>query len=260
MKNKSMMVSSLNAKIEVNAAQGVGKYSIVAIPCGQFSALNKLSWPVNQMQLRGYGKSVAKKVEGAFELHNYLADVDSVISSVNTEKTVLFGYSHGGYFATMHAIANPNNLAALILVEPALYTPRNDLLDRARMATEGKALESVERMLRFVDPKVGLKASESHQVAKTVLENVNDKNALAQEFRVRAENPIADENLSRLNMPVLLIGGTESPVNSMVKRAFQAIPHASVFWVRGATHLSLQGEDYSQQISDVMDNFLKSLS
>ena len=98
MKNKSMMVSSLNAKIEVNAAQGVGKYSIVAIPCGQFAALNKLSWPVNQMQLRGYGKSVAKKVEGAFELHNYLADVDSVISSVNTEKTVLFGGLYSNFY------------------------------------------------------------------------------------------------------------------------------------------------------------------
>jgi pimeloyl-ACP methyl ester carboxylesterase len=253
---------SLDAKIEINTFKGSGDFHIVAAACGNFSALDKLGWPVSQMQLRGFGKSVVTKDQAAlFELHSYMADIDSVIDlhaspDNKSQKTVLFGYSHGGYFTTMHALGNPNNVSALILVEPALFTLREDLLDRAKMASEGKGIASIERMLRAVEPKIGLRVQAVNEVAKTIFDNVNDERALANEFRIRAENPITDENLSSLKMPVLLIGGTESHVRSTINRAFHSIPNASVSWVRGATHLDLQDDKYADHISSAVVQFL----
>lgn len=80
-----------------------------------------------------------------------------------------------------------------------------------------------------------------------------------EEFLVRAENPITDQELCKLRLPVLLIGGTESSVSHMVKRAFNAIPNASVIWITGASHLGLQGEKYASSIARSINCFLEQI-
>lgn len=245
--------------IEVNSVASNGNVDIVAVACGKFDAFAKLDWPVELMQPRGYGKSVISR-QGPFELADYMGDIDSVIKRSQRSKTVLFGYSHGGYFAAMHALGNQAAISALILVEPALYTARDDLLDRMKMAQSGKQEEAIRRMLRFVEPGIGFNSNAVNQTTKEIEANINDPRTLADEFRIRAENPVTDEDLALLKIPVLLIGGSGSQMGFMVKRAAQAIPFASVGWVRGATHLELQDDRYAAQIAAIIDSFLQNLT
>jgi pimeloyl-ACP methyl ester carboxylesterase len=252
-------IPSRNAQISASpiiATQAL-RMPVVAAACGNFSALNIVSNPVTQMQLRGFGNSTVSSTErSAFALHNYMADFDAVVQTRNADKVVLFAYSHTGYFATNYALGNPSSLRALILVEPALYTPKEELLKRIEASTRGEQSEAIEVMLRYVDPAVGMRAN-APDVARTIKANVNNDMVLIEEFRIRAENPISDEQLGNLQIPVLLIGGTESRVNFVVKRAAQAIPYASVYWVRGATHLSLQDAEFADEIASAINTFLK---
>lgn len=249
-------VRSRDASISVaQISPGTLNLNVMAVACGHFSALDAVGFPVAEMQLRGFGSStVTSNERSAFALHNYMADFDAVIASRGADQSVMFGYSHGGYFTTAYAIGNPT-VRALILVEPALYTPKEELLSRIETATRGDNMGSIEQMLRYVDPAVGMRAS-AGDVATMIRSNINNEMAIAEEFRVRAENPIEDSDLAALQMPVLLIGGTQSRVNFMVKRAAQTIPYASVFWVRGATHLSLQDKEFASAIGDAINCFL----
>lgn len=252
-------IPSRSGQVSLTSIGGtqVFRTPMVAAACGEFSALAKVSNPITQMQLRGFGNSTVSSTErSAFALHNYMADFDSVVQSRNADKVAIFAYSHTGYFATAYALGNPGSLRALILVEPALYTPKEELLKRIEAATRGDNSESIEVMLRYVDPAVGMRAN-APDVAKTIKANINNDMVLTEEFRIRADNPISDEQLASLQIPVLLIGGTESRVNFVVKRAAQAIPYASVHWIHGATHLSLQNEEFADEIAGAINTFLQ---
>lgn len=256
---------STNAEVAVaRVPVQIQDLKFVAAACADFNALSKVSFPVNQMQLRGYGGSVVRTTDrAAFSLDNYMSDIDVVIGSTEREsgpsRSVLFGYSHAGYFTTAYAIGNPQKVSALILVEPALYTDREELLKRIDLATKEEGLESIEAMLRYVDPGAAMR-SDARETARSITSNVNSNMTLIEEFRLRADSPISDDSLALLQMPVLLIGGTHSRVNWMVKRAAQAIPYASVAWIRGATHLSLQNEEYADDIASVVNCFAKQLA
>jgi len=246
-----------------------GPLSMVAAACGGFNALAKVSYPVFSMEMRGYGGSKASSAaglehdagqEGAFQLFNYLDDFDAVIQASKSKKVGLFGYSHSGYFATAYALAKPENVAALVLVEPALFNERDELLARVKLAQEGKDEQSITAMLRYVQPSVGMQSAAAKRTAKTILNNINDRRTLAGELLARAENPIGDKDISKLAMPVLLIGGTASHVSSIITRLGKLLPEANVWWIRGAQHLDLMSDKYAGQLHSVINSFLASVS
>jgi len=217
-----------------------GSHLIVAVACGGgrfINPLDKVSSPVLSMELRGYGGSkVASEGEltardaelGPFQLSNYMADFDSVIKSTKSKRAVLFGYSHSGFFTTAYALAKPANVEALILMEPALFNDREELLHRAKLAEDGQNEASLEAMLRYVQPSIGMDADAAKKTAGIIMTNVNDKRTLARELLVRAENPIEPKDVSKLEMPVLLIGGTRSHVSHVVTTLARLLPYASL--------------------------------
>lgn len=235
----------LKSGTAVAAKEGFG---MVAAACGDVSALDRLGQPVAVMSLRGYGGSqVRGRTEG---LDSYLADFDAMLDASGRKRSVLFGYSHAGYFATAYALRRPERVSGLVLVEPALYTDRDELLQRIKAADGGDGMKAVGQMLDYVQPE-----DASDEVAKRILGNVREAENMADEFRIRAEYPLGDE-LGGLSMPVLLVGGSDSKVADFVRRAAQDIPQACVWWVKGAQHRDLQ---QAQEISPVVEIFVSQL-
>ncbi|MGZ4843100.1 MAG: alpha/beta fold hydrolase [Candidatus Angelobacter sp.] len=260
------LVPSTGARIEVitsgaTTAKHAGP-SIVMLACGGGSnPLERLSSPVVEMQLRGYGTSAEdSSTHAAPSLSDHIGDIDAVLGHFRFDRPILLGYSHGGYFTTAYAIANPGRIAGLILVEPALFNQREELLQRAQLAKEGKNEESMKAMLRHVQPSIGLNAGRSSEVAKSLLTNVRGKETLANEFLLRANNPIQEDELASLKMPVLLVGGTRSHAANTVTRLSRILPSASLWWVRGAQHLDLMSQGISAQLEPVVNSFLAGLS
>ena len=208
---------------------------------------------VNVMQLPGYGKSKVIAPVDSLTLDDYLDAMDQVIQSDNS---VLFGYSHAGYFTAQYALRNPTKIRALVLVEPALFTPKQDLLERIRLIEEGKDQQAMSSMLQFVG---ATEKQKEGGLANSLLASVNSSSVVAQEYRIRAENEVTEEALAKLEIPVLLVGGTESKANFMVKGAFQAIPLASVSWIYGASHLGLGNSEYENEVDAAVNAFLQSL-
>ena len=208
---------------------------------------------VNVMQLPGYGKSAIKADVNSLTLDDYLAALDQVIQS---DDAVLYGYSHSGYFMAQYALKNPSKVRALVLVEPALFTSKDELLNRAKLISEGKDQQAMSSMLKYVGSHDGAQLG---QIADELLSNVNSSSAVAQEYRIRAENEVTEEALAQLNIPVLLVAGTNSKANFMVKRAFQALPNAFVSWVYGASHLDLEKSEYEAEVAAAINSFLLAL-
>ncbi len=254
------IIDSIDGKIGFTELGKTGGVNILAAACSDLEALSLISNPVYKADIRGYGSSTTpNKNQRGYSLQNYIADFDAIFDQTKSKgKKVLLGYSHLGYFTTAYALANPNSIDALVLIEPALFTPQEELLHRVNMA-KSSGEKSIERMLSYVEPQIGMRKKDSDKTVKTIMSNVNSDDTLVEEFLVRAENPITDQDLSKLRMPVLLIGGTDSNVNHMVKRAFNAIPYASVYWVEGASHLELQDKKYAGSIARAINSFTEQI-
>lgn len=239
----------------------MGKGPLLAAACADMFLFNTLineAMPVAVMGLRGHtgrGSKVTTEDKSAFELDNYMADFDSVLKELGARSINLFGYSYSGYFTTAYALANPGRVSSLILVEPALFTDAKELHRRAELAMSGDGVEALEAMLEYVSPELDAKARAAS--ARAIREDWQSNYAFAGMFRARAERPIGEKALASLKMPVLLIGGTESHIGSMVKKAAEVIPYARVWWVKGANHLDLMSEKYADELAAVVKAFMK---
>lgn len=192
----------------------------------------------------------------AYTVEKYLSDFEAMMRKFEAERIDLCGYSHYGFFTTLFALRNPQRVASLVLIEPALFTDPENLRQRAALAMSGEGIESLELMIDYIAP--GLEAPRRRRLAEQIKRDHQSNTAIAAEFLVRAEHAISLEQLATLQPPTLLIGGTQSHAQSMVTRAAAVIPHARVWWVEGADHISLMGETYNKEIAAVINMFIKS--
>jgi pimeloyl-ACP methyl ester carboxylesterase len=254
------MVPSADVQIEVITHGSVTKKSparLVAVACGGgTNVLDRLGWPVLEMQMRGYGKSTYGKVPS---LSDHVGDIGAVTKHFKVQKTVLLGYSHGGYFTTAYALANPDKVSALVLVEPALFNSRDELQARVKVAKDSGAEAGMKSMLSQVQPSTGLNSAPASEIAKSLLKNVTNTDTMVNEFALRGDYPISEDHLSSLKMPVLLVGGSKSHAASTVSKLARILPSASVWWVRGAEHLDLMSPNVAPQLQPVVESFLAGL-
>jgi len=261
----SKIVSTKKVDVEVHSTHfsdgGVSNWDIWAMVCAPAVAyapalISAECKSLNVMQMPGYGKSVITADVQELTLADYIETLDEVI---DTNDGVLYGYSHSVYFMAQYALMKPEKVKALILIEPALYTPKEELLNRVALIEAGEDRQAMSSMIKFAGAQ-GRTDEEVDQAARSTLTNVNSSKAVAMEYRVRAENEVTDEALATLAVPVLLIGGTDSNISYMVKKASQALPHAFVSWIQGADHLNLESVEFEAEIALAINAFLKSVS
>jgi len=260
----SKIVSTKKVDVEVHSSHfgdgGVSNWDIWAMVCGPVVAyapalISAECKSLNVMQMPGYGKSVITADVKELTLADYIDTLDEVI---DTNDGVLYGYSHSGYFMAQYALMRPEKVKALILIEPALYTPKQELLNRIALIEAGEDRQAMSSVIKFAGRAQG--DEEVDQAARTILTNVNSSSAVAMEYRVRADNEVTDEALAKLGVPVLLIGGTDSNISYMVKKASQALPHAFVSWIQGADHFNIESDEFEAEIALAINAFLQSVS
>ncbi|HLJ87423.1 MAG TPA: hypothetical protein VKZ53_11410, partial [Candidatus Angelobacter sp.] len=144
---------------------------------------------------------------------------------------------------------NPDKIAALILVEPALFNEKEELLSRARKALEGDEAGSIQELLNLVQPDLGEDPNLATAYTKYVIQATENGRAMGMELLARAHHPITSEQLSSLKMPILLIGGTKSHAAYTIHRSAAALPFAYVWWIAGATHMDILGHLFTEKVS-----------
>lgn len=186
---------------------------------------------------RGSGRSSAPKTLDLYSSVFYTEDMMSILRKTKTGKAVVFGYSHGGYFAVNFALRYPERVEALILGEPAVFTPTEELQQRADLIAKSSYKESIALLLQQISPAIRMSPL-YNKMAKAIQDNYPQPIGMEGEYRARAMHPISERQLLELKMPVLLIGGTASAIKERtMHRVAKAMPNASVFWIQGATHM-----------------------
>jgi pimeloyl-ACP methyl ester carboxylesterase len=205
------------------------------------------------MDMRGSGASASPKSKWDFSVPAYAKDIAAVIDATKAHKAALVSYSHASEGAVHLAITQPHKVAALVLIEPGLFVSRAHLLERVKLADDGRIEEALRLALSFANP--GLTGKELEEGAQFVLNTYGKQpENIVGEWRARAEYRVSDKQLAQISVPTLVIGGTHSNIRDDVARTAAAIPNASLFWLRGATHFL--NEEQGKTAAEITSSFL----
>jgi len=230
--------------------------TMLAIACADFDVLVHLAnvAPRTVMHVRGTVRSPANNTGSAFTLAKYMTDANLVISAVqggSNPPTALYGYSHGGYWATRYALAHPSQITSLVLIEPALFTTTAALNARITAAQVSGATEAARLTLEDIAPG----NPDNPTLAASIGAFYQSAPAMAGYLTVRRDNPVTSSELASLAMPVLLIKGGASAVSNMVDQAAALIPNSQVVTIGGANHLTLQTGACAEQVANAIMTF-----
>jgi len=211
-------------------------------------------WRVVRYQQRGL---IPSAVSGPFSVERHVADAVAVLDTVGVGRAVVLGHSWGGHLALHLALARPDRVAGLVIVDPlgavgdgGVAEMGQHLVDRmspgaaaqfgevaARLArpgpTDADALESLSLLWPsyFADPAAA-PPFPSH--LKTSLEGYGETFASVAEQLASGFG----EKLREVQVPAVFVLGEESPMPvSQGQQTAALLPQAEVEIIPGAGHL-----------------------
>lgn len=241
-----------------NVTRKAGALTAIIAAC-QGSTFDRFEEVIRQssttvtMDIRGSGASGRPESKWDFSVPAYARDIEAVLHAAKADKAVVIGYSHAAEGVVHLAITEPQKVAALVLIEPALFVNREQLREKIRLADEGRIEDALRYTLSFANP--GLTGRELDQGVQHVLKTYgNSAEAIAGEWRARAEYKLSEKQLAQITVPTLLIGAAKSNIKEDVARTAAAIPDASLFWLRGATHFL--NDEQGRKAAEITNCFL----
>jgi pimeloyl-ACP methyl ester carboxylesterase len=163
------------------------------------------------LDLRGHGDS-DRSAEGAYSQADFSSDIGRLLGELDLGQVVLVGHSYGGKVATAYASANPDRIAALIVVDSDIAANSHGDPEHAS-AVEWRSLAEVIDYLGNLQPYATTEAIES-QAAHLTTKLPGDKWVLKADTAVLEAH--VRKNLqpewSRLQCPTLILRGRASTV------------------------------------------------
>jgi proline iminopeptidase len=211
-------------------------------------------WRTVRYQQRGLAPSA---VSGPFTVERHVADAVAVLDTVGLGRAVVLGHSWGGHLALQVALARPDRVAGLVIVDPlgavgdgGVAEMGQHLVDRmspaaagqfgkvaARLAgpgpTDADALESLSLLWPsyFADPAA---APPFPPQMKTSLEGYRETFASVAEQLASGFGA----KLREVQVPAVFVLGEESPMPvSQGQQTAALMPQAEVEIIPGAGHL-----------------------
>lgn len=156
--------------------------------------------------------------------------LEDVLDGLKIDKTALVGISQGGWTALRFATCQPNRVSKLVLLAPAGIAPaRSSFIWKSVFYTllGKKGGEKVNRLVM------------GNQVMHP--EAIKFMNTIMANFHARLEKEyiFRDDELKRLTMPTLLIGGTEDaliPIEKVIPRMEKLLPQFTAESIPGISH------------------------
>jgi pimeloyl-ACP methyl ester carboxylesterase len=212
-----------------------------------------VNMPVLTYHYRGSGQSSVPQSLMEYTVEAYREDMRQLASQLGFGKFNLIGYSHGGYFAADYALAYPEQLSALVLVEPALFVDPAKLQERVKLAREGNGDNVIHVLMKQMVPEMAFNSKAYNDLVNAIKYNYPDPIGLAGEWYARSTHEIGETELSQINVPTLVIGGQRSWVRENIERTARSIPGAKQVWLEG-THNLL--EERPAEVTAAIESFL----
>jgi pimeloyl-ACP methyl ester carboxylesterase len=178
--------------------------------------------------LRGHGRSDYPTDPAAYSTPLAVADMAALLDEVGRERAVLGGHSLGGYLSLELAVAHPELVAALVLIDTGPGFRKDDARDQWNAGAERYATKLDERGL------AGLAAGPEQG-----LDQHRDATGLAHSARgilVQHDSHVLDA-LPAIAVPALvLVGGEDEQFLPGARYMAAKIPGATLVEIAGAAH------------------------
>ena len=206
---------------------------------------------VVSLDLRGHGES--DKPEGPYPISAYAADIAFLIDSLRLGKVVAVGHSMGGITALELAVARPERVAAIVMVDPAPLAWPAELKAAAEGIVAAIEAGNQEPRRQFIADALFLKTSDK-ALKKRVL-----KVMMAAPSHVAADamtGILAYDGVAaaaRCKVPALHLAATPplNPPHLMSER----MPEVVNGWTVGAGHFNMM--EAPDQVNSMIEAFLR---
>ena len=263
---------SLTAKAQVNgitldyAISGAGRLIAFGHSLG---ASGKIFEPIrpaleNHGQVltwdaRGHGNS--EKPVSSWTVEDLAADLRALIEHLGEDRAVVAGLSMGGNTAVVYAVAYPDTLDGLILVDTTAWYGEDapEVWEQKALNAETEGMEPVlaANMSRwFSDSFPDEHPDRVEMVTEMVL--ANDPSCYAAAGRALGQFD-AREGLSQIDCPTLILVGSEDPATppAMAEYLHQNIANSELHVLPGLRHMTpVEAPD---QVGQLIGDFLDKL-
>ncbi len=179
--------------------------------------------------LRGHGLS--SHAESGYGLASLADDLAALLPLAGEGRVTLVGHSWGALVALRFALAHPERVAKLVLVEAPLPPSRLTELESFLSATPAEQLAAVPDAVRAMAARSSRRGSKTlAQVARLVTTTT-----LLEDLR--REPDFAESELARLSCETLLIYGDRSSCLPSGERLARTLPHAELITLPGGHFL-----------------------
>jgi pimeloyl-ACP methyl ester carboxylesterase len=181
--------------------------------------------------LRGHGKS--HRPESGYTVDEFVADIDGLLDALAVSGPVhLVGNSFGGLLAVSYAIAHPQRVKTMVLIDSHYATSDWKRTMAESLALQGEELEwkIAVSFKHWLGRNSKRKRSNLTDLAKKLVYGTT----LVQDLEQSAT--VSDDSLSRIDCPVLGLYGEHSDVRAMGEHLAQQMPRFEFRLFPGCTH------------------------
>lgn len=189
--------------------------------------LNKTMWNKQVGELKGNYRVIAYDIRGHgntdvgdydFSIELFVKDLLSLMDALKIDKTILCGFSMGGYIALKAIENNPERFNALLLCDTNCTEDKPEAKEKRMKAIESikeKGLEQYaeESLKKLFAPKSFSKHIKEIAIVKDMIMKTS-KQSLYKTLHALAERKETCSKLHEIKVPVLIMVGKEDEITS----------------------------------------------
>ncbi len=198
-----------------------------------------------------------------YSMREHVDDLQVLVRSLDAGAVHLVGHSYGAFVALLLAIREPRLVRTLVLEEPPvlpLFVSNEPkpaeilrlLFRRPRTAIAilrfgAKGIDPATAAARRGDMDAAMRIFGAAVLGPEFYERLSSSrreqvraNSIQAEFLGSGLAPVKDEDVRRIQVPSLLVGGQHSPrlFHRFLDRLEELLPHAERVEIRGASHIA----------------------
>jgi pimeloyl-ACP methyl ester carboxylesterase len=201
---------------------------------------------VRLFDLRGHGRT--ERVTTGYDVATMARDLGALAEGLGDGPIDLVGHSFGALVALRFALDHPDRVRRVVLVEAPLPPSRFDELEAFAARSPAEMIDALPTDLRTFLAQGGRKAA---RLVESIRFLVEDSTMVAD---LRAEPDIPDEELARLDRPVLCAYGDRSSCRAVGDRLARVLPRGRLELLSGGHYLHLDATaDLTRTIVEFLD-------